>query len=419
VGAPEPILLQPQDLAILALESQTVAGHACKVVLVGDGAPGLAELRSAIGRRIAGAPELTRRLGEVGGAPAWVPDERFDLAAQVVACPTAGPLDDAGLRREVARLFAERLDRSRPLWRIDVAPLQGERQALVWRTHHALADGTTAMRLARAILWDPRPEPAAATDPPGATAAADDARRRGHLLGFMRREIGPPGHPSPFDGRIGTRRQVAFAAIPLGPLRDAARSACAATVNDAVLTVVAGGIRRWLEAHHGRLGTIRVRVPVSLHHEGDDPGNSDSFFSLGVPLDEPDPVARLRAVREATAARKADDDARTQDELMRGLARRSPTLRALAARLQASPRGFAVAVSNIVGPRAPVAVLGAPVGGVYSLAEIGQRHALRVGVVSLAGTLGLGLCADPGIVDDLQAMAEGAEAEARALIEAA
>jgi hypothetical protein len=66
-----------------------------------------------------------------------------------------------------------------------------------------------------------------------------------------------------------------------------------------------------------------------------------------------------------------------------------------------------------------VTVLGAPVGGLYTLAEIGERHALRVGAVSLAGELNLGLCADPGIVDDVEAIAAGAEAEARALIEAA
>ena len=237
------------------------------------------------------------------------------------------------------------------------------------------------MRYARAILWDPQPEPAGGAAALGASAAADDERRRGHLLGFMRRELGPARPSSPFDGRIGTRRQVAFAAVPLGPLHDAARSAGAATVNDAVLTVVAGGIRRWLEAHHGPLGTIRVRVPVSLHHEGDDPGNRDSFFSLGVPLAEPDAVARLRAVHAATAARKAGDDALTQDEMMQALARGSPALRALAARLEASPRAFAVAVSNVVGPRSPVTVLGAPVRGLYSLAEIGQRHAAGRGGV--------------------------------------
>src|SRR5204862_6183144 len=111
-------------------------------------------------------------------------------------------------------------------------------------------------------------------------------------------------HRSPFDARIGTRRQIAFASVELAGLHDAARSLSGATVNDAVLTVVAGGLRTWLEHHHGSLGTIRVKVPVSLHHEGDDAANRDSFFAVGVPLSEPDPVARLAAVHAATSSRK-------------------------------------------------------------------------------------------------------------------
>jgi diacylglycerol O-acyltransferase len=408
------IPLSPEDQAILDLECETVAGHACKVVLLEGPAPGLEDLRRDIAERLAAAPELTRRLVDARGAPAWAADEAFDVAEHVVASPVAAPLDPAGLRREVARLFAERLDRSRPLWRIDVAPLAGGGRALVWRTHHALADGTTAMRLAEAVLWDPRPGEGARVS----AAAADEGRRR-RLRGFLRRELGPPGHRSPFDGRIGSRREVAFAAMPLKPLHDAARAASGATVNDAVLCAVAGGIRRWLEARHGRLGTIRLRVPVSLHHEGDDAGNRDSFFSLAVPLGEPDALARLRAVSAATATRKAAGDAETMDRVTRDLARVSPALEAFAARVEASPRAFAVAVSNVVGPRSPVTVRGAAVTRLYSLAEIGQRHALRVGALSLAGTLFLGLCADPELVEDLQVMADGAEAEARTLIAAA
>ena len=167
------------------------------------------------------------------------------------------------------------------------------------------------------------------------------------------------------------------------------------------------------------MGTIRLQVPVSLHHEGDDAANRDSFFCVPVPLDEPDPVARLRAVHAAAALCKAEHDAETLEGLMSGLARLSPELQRLAARMEASPRAFALAVSNVVGPREPVAVLGAPVGALYSVAEIGRRHALRAGVVSLAGTLHLGLCADPALVDDVDGMADGAEAEARALIAAA
>jgi hypothetical protein len=415
VSASAPTPLSPEDRAILDLECATVAGHACKVVLLEGPGPGMEELRWAIGERIGAAPELTRRLVDADGAPAWAPDEGFDVADHVVALTVAAPLDRMGLRREVARLFAERLDRSRPLWRIDVAPLAGGGRALVWRTHHALADGTAAMRLADAVLWDPRPD----REDARASAAAADRGRRRRLRGFLRRELGPAAGRSPFDGTIGGAREVAFASMPLGPLHDAARAACGATVNDAVLCAVAGGIRRWLVARGGELGTLRVRVPVSLHHEGDDAGNRDSFFSVGVPLGEPDAVERLRAVSAATAARKAAADAETMDRLMHDLARVSPALEGFAERLEASPREFAVAVSNVVGPRSPVTVRGAPVTHLYSLAEIGQRHALRVGAVSLAGTLSLGLCADPELVEDVQAMAEGAEAEARTLIAAA
>ena len=412
-----PVPLQPEDRAILELEGATVAGHACKVVVLGEGAPATEALREAVGDRLARAPELSRRLVEVDGAPAWAPAGSVDLREHVAAVPVAAPLDADGLRREVARLFAERLDRSRPLWRMDVAPLEGGGAAVIWRTHHAMADGTTAMRLAREVLWDAGAV-AAAAPAHHPSAPADDARRRAHLAGFLRRELPERGR-SPFDGRIGTRRRVAFAALPLGPLHDAARAACGATVNDAVLSVVAGGIRRWLEARGGRLRTIRLQVPVSLHHEGDDAANRDSFFCVPVPLDEPDPVARLRAVHAAAALCKAEHDAETLEELMSGLARMSPELQRLAARMEASPRAFALSVSNVVGPREPVAVLGAPVGALYSVAEIGRRHALRAGVVSLAGTLHLGLCADPALVDDVDGMADGAEAEARALIAAA
>jgi diacylglycerol O-acyltransferase len=164
---------------------------------------------------------------------------------------------------------------------------------------------------------------------------------------------------------------------------------------------------------------VRAKVPVSLHREGDDARNRDSFFSVGLPLCEPDPVARLRSVHAATALRKSERDAERLDELTRELGRMSPLLKRFCERLEASPRRFAVNVSNVPGPRSRVTILEAPVEGLYSIAEIGEHHALRVAVVSLAGELCFGFCADPAIVDDLQAMAEGVEVEAGALIAAA
>jgi diacylglycerol O-acyltransferase len=410
----QPIPLHPEDRAILALECDTVAGHTCKVAVLGEPAPAVEALARSIGGRVAAVPALTRRLGGTGDEPAWVEDQEFRVDDHVVEGPTVAR---AELREAVAQLFEQRLDRSRPLWRLDVVGLREGGAALVWRIHHALADGTTAVRWAHELLWD-RSDEDAPRPAPG-PSAHDDARRRAHLAAFLHREFARARHASPFDGTIGTRRQVALAAAPLGALHQAARSLADATLNDAVLTSIAGGLRRWIEAHHGALGTIRVRVPVSLHHEGDDAGNRDSFFSVALPLNEADPVARLEIVRRQTAERKADHDAEEMDELMQRLGGVSPQLERFCARLEESPRRFAVSVSNVPGPRTPVSVLGAPVVSLHSIAEIGERHALRVSAMSLADSMCFGFCADPAIVDGLDVMAAGVEQEAAALVAAA
>jgi diacylglycerol O-acyltransferase len=406
----EGIPLTAEDRAILELENAAVAGHCCKVVVLGTPAPELERLRESIARRLPAAPALRRRLAGPEHEPVWLDDEDFDLRAHVVE---GGPVRDADeLRARVALLFAERLDRARPLWRIDLLPLTGGRAALVWRLHHALADGLTAMRFARAVLWDPV-EAAAAPRP---ARHHTDPARHGRLAAFLRHEVSLGAGRSPFDGVIGATREVAFARAPLHELHDAAKRLAGATVNDAVLAAVAGSLRNWIEHHHGHLGGVRVKVPVSLHHPGDDEGNRESFFTLELPLGEPDPVARLSAIQAATAERKADHDAETLERLMRELAVASPVLERLSRTLEASPRTFALNVSNVPGPRTAVTVLGAPVEAMYSLAEIGERHALRIAVISLAGELQFGLCSDPEIVHDVDLLARGVEAEAETLV---
>jgi len=419
----DPVPLTAEDRAILELEGPTIAGHTCKVVILDGPAPDVAALRSAIGERIGDAPMLMHRLGGSDDAPAWVLDEGFDVDRHVVPAPVAGPIARAELRPVVASLFEQRLDRSLPLWQIDSIALEGGGAALVWRLHHALADGTAAMRYSRALLWDPEPasKPGAHGSPAHPASdhhRDDDARRRGHLAAFIGREFARSRHGSPFDGEIGTRRRIAFANAPLAELHDAAKALAGATLNDAVLATVAGSLRRWIEHHHGDLGNVRAKVPVSLHHESDDAGNRDSFFSLPLPLNEPDAVERLRAVQLATVARKYAEDAETLDQMLSELGGISPRLERLAERIERSPRAFALNVSNVPGPRTPVQVLGAPVAELHTIAEIGERHALRIAVVSMAGTLCFGLCADPAIVDDLEGMAAGIEAETAALIAA-
>ena len=431
--------LSPEDLRILALENKTVAGHTCKVILL-RGQVDLERLRSSIADRLSRSPLLSVRLGEIDGAPSWVPDQHVDISAHVRVSDQVPDqvtmLDEAGLRAVVAGIFEKHLDRSRPLWRIDAIPrLTGGASALVWRIHHALADGSTAMRMATSVLWDeqsdggpdaagtgvPRRRPGPATTPRQPESVA---HRRLAGLRAAAREAPHPWMRSPFDGHIDGRRAVAFTSTGLAELHQAAGAACGATVNDAVLTIVAGGLRRWLEARHGHLGPVRVKVPVSLHglpHEpgdsADGRGNHDSFFCLDLPLTSADPLDRLASIHRATRARKRDHDAQHLDSVMRELAA-IPPLSDFAERVLAHPRSFALNVSNVPGPPQSVRVLGMPVHAMYSLAEIGEHHALRIAVVSLGGTLHFGFVADPTLLPDVSDLAADVQAEAAALITA-
>jgi diacylglycerol O-acyltransferase / wax synthase len=409
--------LSREDLSILALENPTVAGHTCKVILV-QGPLGAGELRASIAGRLDRAPRLSLRLAERDGQPWWVPDPDLDLTAHVVESAAAGAGDDAALRAAVAGIFAQHLDRSRPLWRIDViSGLAGDRSAVIWRIHHALADGMTAMAMARAVLWDDAPG-----RPPGhrpGRGPRSGGQGGPHLLGDLGtavREAPQPWRRSPFDGHIDARRSVAFSTAGLAALRRVSHATGGATVNDAVLTVVAGGLHRWLEAQHGHLGAVRVKVPVSLHSAtgNDGAGNRDSFFCLDLPLGAADPLDRLAAIHHATKVRKQGHDAQHLDACMRQLAR-VPPLGHFAERVLSHARSFALNVSNVPGPRQPVRLLGRPVVAMYSLAEIGTHHALRIAVVSLADTLNFGLVADPTLLDDVDQLAAGLQAEAAAL----
>jgi diacylglycerol O-acyltransferase / wax synthase len=428
--------LSPEGQRILALENETVAGHTCKVIEL-DGSLDIDRLRASVAERLPLSPKLSMRLAEIDGAPWWVPDPEVDIAAHVVESGGTATADEAGFLATVSAIFAQHLDRSRPLWRMDlITRTPGGGSALVWRIHHALADGLTAMRMARTVLWDEGPESAggAARVKPGRAGSAN-GRHAGpasgsgtvhrHALGGLlsvAREVPQPWLRSPFDGHIDGLRAVAFTTAGLGDLRQVAAASNCATVNDAVLAVVAGGLRRWLEAHHGSLDAIRVKVPVSLHtppltpgDTGAEPGNRDSFFCLDLPLGSADPLERLTAIRRATRLRKQGHDAQHLDALMRKLAH-TPRLSRFADRVLAHPRSFALNVSNVPGPRHPIQILGVPVRALYSLAEIREHHSLRVAVVSLADSLNFGLVADPTLLDDVNHLAADMQAEAAALI---
>lgn len=415
--------LSDEDRAILDLECATVVGHVLHMAVLDGPAVTAAAVRERIAARLPAAPELRHRLAGTPERPVWVPDGELDLDHHVVDAP-GGPYDHAGLCALVAERFAQHLDRTRPLWSIDVAPLADGGTALLWRVHHALADGATMTRLSHTVLYDEGPADEAGrpvTGPsvsPPATVRADHRRRREHLLGVIRREFTVGPSRSPFDGAISTHRAVAFLDTDLTALHAAAH-AVGATVNDAFLAVLAGGLRRWVDHHAGTVTDLRVRVPVSLPREDPSAGNRDSAFDLPLPMHVTDPLERLRAVHELTALRKDARDAALLDELLHRLAEVSPPLRRVCDRLRATARAFTVSVSDVPGPRTPVAVLSRRVRATWPLAEIGLHHALRVTAASMVDVLSFGVCVDPDLVPGVDVLADGLRDEAELLVAAA
>jgi WS/DGAT/MGAT family acyltransferase len=230
----------------------------------------------------------------------------------------------------------------------------------------------------------------------------------------VRRELAPGSAPTPFGVEVGTRRAVAFASRPLDELKAIEHAAGpGTTVNDVLLAAVAGGVRRWLEARGETPRPLRVKVPVSMHPANEQPdalGNRDSFIFVTLPVHERDPAARLRAINADTTACKQAHDPSTLYAFFNDLSHIAPPAARAASRVAMSPKTFAFTVSNVRGPAQPVVVAGRPAVAMYSLAEIANQHALRLSGLSCAGTMTLGLCADPDAVPDVAHLATEIEA---------
>ncbi|HET9249394.1 MAG TPA: wax ester/triacylglycerol synthase domain-containing protein [Actinomycetota bacterium] len=454
--------LSPEDSRILALESRSIVGHTCKVVIAERTGDAVGCLRDRISRRISLAPSCRRRIVFTPyrlDAPVWADDPNFDVAHHVRAVPVDGPVGDEELREIVAARMAERLPRDRPLWAIDVVePLEDGARAVIWRIHHAMADGQAAMAIGSALLWsdsiDPEPDPPPLASPEPlptsntliaaalsdrAHAVGDTAYRIGRRAlsrrrwresleelrgapGAIRRELAPERETSPLDASVGRRRQVAFVDHPLDAVHAASHAVGeGVTINDLLLGVIAGGLRQWLEGRQGSVGRLRVQVPVSLHREGEAPGavpNRDSFVNLELPVEEPDAARRVLAVNEQMRTRKQVHDAEQLYAVFADVGKVSTHLFNLAHRIASNPHIFALSVSNVRGPAGTHYLAGGRIRGVYSLAEIAPHHALRISAISFAGRMAIGLCADGDAVPDLPELADGVERSMVELTEA-
>jgi diacylglycerol O-acyltransferase len=388
--------------------------------------------------------------------PVWVDDDRFDIAHHVRCTALPPPGDDQQLRRCVARLVEQPLDPSRPLWELwFVEGVEGDQVAVVLKCSHVMADGMALLDLALSIL-DPSPEPAPGPAPPAtgptsppaplsllAGSLVERTRRRvgfaWRSLASLRDPLGVLGTtadlvrsaathttalvaPSlPITQRVGTHRDVAWQSASMTDLRRIAH-ALDVPLNDVVLAIAAGALRRYLGDHGLAVDSIRPRVlvPVSIHGAAPEQ-EIENRFSMMVtehPVHHADPVGRVRLAHREMVRHKASAVRPLVPHLFE-ISDLVPVglLHAVAPALLRRQPVVNLAVTNLPGTPEPMYLCGARMTEVYPFVSLTGNIAVIIGVLSYQDRLGVGITVDADVVSDLDLLARAFDEAVRELVE--
>src|SRR5919202_1866364 len=155
------------DASFLHLEDATSHMHVAAVMIFEGDPPAYEDLLEAIEGRLGLVPRYRQRLAFVPfrqGRPKWVDDPHFNLRYHVRSTALPAPGSEEQLKALAGRVFSQALDRDKPLWEIWLVDgLEGDRFAVLSKTHHALVDGISGVDI-MSVLFDTSPEPAAPTD---------------------------------------------------------------------------------------------------------------------------------------------------------------------------------------------------------------------------------------------------------------
>jgi diacylglycerol O-acyltransferase len=409
--------------------------------------------------RLPALTPLRRRLVEVPGGlarPFWSEVADVDLEHHIRRAAVPSPGGARELAAMVVEMSERPLDRSRPLWEmLLVEGLAGGQVAMIAKLSHAMMDGMAGVRL-MASLFNVSPE---IPDLPAADAATDDdlpgslELLAGSLPWLMRQPLralraglgtarwlfdqlaSEPGDeeeaPDVSVGRcwlnapLSPRRSIAWVTLPLAELRELGR-AHDATVNDVLLTLMSGALRRYAEPRELLPEqSLAAGVPVALSNEaGRD--NAVTSFVVGLATDESDPAARLFAIRDAMTRQKRRRGSTLGEDLLAWADVPPPLLFSLALRaytdldLEAWLTPICnLVVSNVPGPPQALYLGGAKLVGIYPLGPVFSGIALNVTAMGCGDGLDVGIVACREVLPDPWVLAEAlpeALAELRAAL---
>ena len=448
------------DASFLALETGGSAHMHVGSVLVFEGpAPDYEAFKDRIDRGLHSVPRFRQRLAfpPLGVArPVWVDDPHFNVGYHVRHTALPAPAGESELRALAGRVFAQQLDRDKPLWEIWLVDTMGDgRFALICKTHHALVDGISGVDILSVLFdltpdaedlppgpaWSPQPLPSgaellaegvieravaplkwmrdvlAAPDRAGAEAGKSVAGLAAMLAAGV---AGAP--PSPLNVRIGPHRRFAWAAADLATFK-AVKDELGGTINDVVLTVVTGALRAFL-IRRGRdpEGTeLKAMVPISIRADAERGalGNRVAAMYAPLPVGLADPVERFRYVHAAMAGLKESGQAVGAQAITRLADAAAPTVLSQAARLQSRQRFFNLTVTNVPGPQIPLYMMGRKLEAFYPKVPLVLNTALGIAIMSYDGQLFFGLLGDYDALADLDALAADLDASIRELAAAA
>ena len=451
------------DATFLAMDTETNFGHIGSITILESEEPLTLEWLMQVTReRMHLVPMYTQRLLEVPfgiDMPYWIEDENFDIEFHLREIALPAPGNDRQLADQAARLHSLPLDRARPLWETYlIHGLEGGRQAVYSKIHHAAIDGASGAEML-GLLLDPSPE--GREIPPPVPKVKEVVPTELELLtrGLIHRALQPvrdariaeglaaawpdlmrlhapaeppalsagssranqvvldraPGRPpsTPFNRNVTPHRKWSFRRVPLDDLKKI-RAVHEVTVNDVVVAMCAGALRQWLIDHDALPDVPLVAaVPISLRSpdEAGTFGNQVSNLIAAIPTHLDDPLARLRASHESMRAAKERHAAIPASVLTDITQSSMPAVNAQAARVSAELRlaekniAFNVTISNVPGPRTPLYIAGAKLVGLYPLSAIADGMGLNITVNGYNDGLGFGLVACRELVPDVDNLA--------------